>query len=90
MKELFFRKNLNMNLILPFVILFSIFIIHVNPQESSTTQSSTDDMIGDSGAKTIGFPICDCYNGGSCDESTNSCICLPQYSGTFCQNCKKN
>jgi hypothetical protein len=42
MKELFFRKNLNMNLILLFTILFSLFIIHVNSQESSTTEF--DDM----------------------------------------------
>jgi hypothetical protein len=31
-----------------------------------------------------------CLNGGFCDESTGSCICYPQYSGKFCEICKKN
>jgi hypothetical protein len=79
-----------MNFILLFAILFALFIIHVNSQEPSTPkfQNMIQSITENSIVKTIGFPICNCYNGGSCDESTGSCICLPQYSGKFCETRK--
>jgi hypothetical protein len=78
------------------VILFALFIIHANSQELSTTplfsvfENNLYKIEGHSLMTTaIGFQSCLCLNGGYCVESTGVCICLPQYSGTFCQIRKK-